>query len=79
MCGGGRKALFQGRRDIDHGRPAGFGGGCDFFALPLGFNERLEPFQNSMVTLRKSAVKLSLRRVVGEFDVEAALRRHLAR
>jgi hypothetical protein len=51
MRGGGRKALFQGRRDIDHGRSAGFGGGCDFFALPLGFNERLEPFFKIVVVL----------------------------
>ena len=51
MCKGGRKALLQGCGDIDRGRSAGFGGGCDFFALPLGFNERLEPFSKIVVIL----------------------------
>ena len=51
MCGGGRKALFQGRRDIDHGRSEGFGGGGDSFALALGVNERLEPYFKIVVVL----------------------------
>jgi hypothetical protein len=44
MRGGGRKALFQGRRNIDHGRSAELGRWRDFVALPLGFYERPEPF-----------------------------------
>jgi len=47
----GSEALFQGRRDIDRGRSSGFGGGCNFFALPLGFDERLEPFFKIVVVL----------------------------